>query len=344
MFVGKVRLRRFKANFTCGMILVVRALSHIRQNRQRNTRQRVNNQSKGCRQMPAPDTRGFAPAPCWKNALRKPILLMKARPSLLSIVAACVLAAPGIHAETLTDARYAVPVERYGHFALGPPHEYARLTATTSSGRTLTLELPVDEVFEDLVPRRVRLSAGEAEELLAIVSHRASGARLVLIRLTGAGLEISAESAPIGTPMRWLNPVGVADLDGDGRAEIAAVITPHIGGTLKVYQRRGRELVEIAALGGFSNHAYGSAELGLSLSVQTAGGMRLLVPDTTRRELRMVALERGRLIETGRCALPSPVVGALRLVAPREISAGLTSGRKTIALDSCGERRAAALR
>ena len=37
--------------------------------------------------------------------------------------------------------------------------------------------------------------------------------------------------------MRWLNPVGVPDLDGEERAEIAAVITPHIGGTLKVYRR-----------------------------------------------------------------------------------------------------------
>ncbi|PMR68583.1 hypothetical protein CR158_22340 [Halomonas heilongjiangensis] len=40
-------------------------------------------------------------------------------------------------------------------------------------------------------------------------------------------------------PNRWLNPVGVADLSGNGEAEIAAVTTPHIGGVLRVYRRSG---------------------------------------------------------------------------------------------------------
>jgi hypothetical protein len=114
-------------------------------------------------------------------------------------------------------------------------------------------------VFEDLEPRLVRLAAGEPNEVLAIVSQRDSGSRLVLIRLIDGRLEISTESPAIGTPNRWLNPVGIADLDGDGRAEIAAVVTPHIGGTLKVFRRSGSKLVEIAALAGFSNHVYGTS-------------------------------------------------------------------------------------
>ena len=40
-------------------------------------------------------------------------------------------------------------------------------------------------------------------------------------------LPSSAATPFIGTPRRWLAPVGVADLDGDGRAEIAYVETPH---------------------------------------------------------------------------------------------------------------------
>jgi len=232
--------------------------------------------------------------------------------SLFFFVVLLWLAGPALAEERIVEARYAGPVERYGHFALGRPHEYALLIATTGSGRKFTLQLPADEVFEDLAPRLVRLAPGDPQELLAIVSRRDSGARLALIRLSGEGLAIRAQSAPIGTPMRWLNPVGVADLDGDGEAEIAAVITPHIGGTLKVYRARGRELLEIAALPGFSNHVLGSTELALSMPVSMDGRIRLLVPDATRRRLRIISLERGRLVETGSCALAAPVAAAIK--------------------------------
>lgn len=257
--------------------------------------------------------------------------------SLRRLAATVVLAfvAPAAAAERIVEARYEMPVGRYGHFALGRPHEYARLAATTDTGRKLALQLPEDRVFEDLAPRLVRLAAGEAEEILAIVSAHGIGARLVMIGLSGGALAISAQSPAIGTPMRWLNPVGVADLDGDGRAEIAAVITPHIGGTLKVYRRSGGELAEIAALAGFSNHVYGSPELGLSAPVSMDGKMRLLVPDVHRRVLRIIALEGGRLVETARCVLAAPLAGAIKLSSPRQLSVELSTGRQVVALNDC---------
>ena len=254
---------------------------------------------------------------------------------LFSFAAASALAASGVGAETITTARYAVPVERYGHFALGRPHEYAQLIATTSSGRSVALDLGQDEVFEDLQPRLVRMAADGPEEILAIVSQRDSGSRLVLIRLNADGLALSAQSPAIGTPNRWLNPVGAVDLDGDGQAEIAAVITPHIGGPLKVYRRRGADLVEIAALAGFSNHVYGTTELALSAAMQIGGRVRLLVPDAARRYLRIIALENGRLVETGRCALSAPVTGAIRRISPDEVSAGVLAGRQRIVPGDC---------
>ncbi len=258
---------------------------------------------------------------------------MKLRRTLGALVALAI--GPSIAAEKIVDARYALPVNRYGHFALGRPHEYASLMVTTSSGRKLALQLPESDVFEDLLPRRVRLAAEDSEELLTIVSSRISGARLVLIRLGDNGLAISAESAPIGTPMRWLNPVGVADLDADGYAEIAAVITPHIGGALKVYRRNGDELVEIAALAGFSNHVYGSPELTLSTPMAIGGRMHLLVPDTTRLHLRIVALDGGRLVEIGRCRLSATVTGAIRIISAREVSIKSASREQVIVPGSC---------
>lgn len=242
---------------------------------------------------------------------------------------------PLARANEIVDAKYAEPVTYYGHFALGRPHEYARVLVTTSGGRRLEFQLPSGEVFEDFAPRLVKLDAREPAEILAIVSRRRDGARLVMIRLVGERLELSAESPAIGIPMRWLNPIGATDLDGDGRLELAAVTTPHIGGTLRLYRREGRRLAEIAALDGFSNHVYGSPELGLSAPVAYGGRIRLLVPDTTRTRLRLVALEAGRLTEIGRCVLPSPVIGPVMQVGASPVTAVLATGPHSIALDDC---------
>lgn len=247
----------------------------------------------------------------------------------------CAAFATRAGAEQIAQARYETPVDRYGHFALGRPHEYARLTATSDAGRKLVFELPESEVFEDLAPRIVSLATGEPAEILAIVSNRISGSRLMLLHLKGGRLEISAQSAAIGTPMRWLNPVGVADLDGDGRAEIAAVITPHIGGTLTVYRKRGLDLIEAASLAGFSNHVYGTSELGLSVPMAIDGRMRLLVPDASRRHIRVVALVNGRLVESGRCALRAPQTGTIRVISAAAVSVGLESGGQVIAPGNC---------
>jgi hypothetical protein len=216
------------------------------------------------------------------------------------------------YAEVITEARYTDAVDRYGHFALGKPHEYAAVVATTDSGLSMRFELPAGLVFEDLAPRIVRVDSGAEPQLLTIVSGRDGGARLMLVKRDGDKLIQAAQSAPIGTSMRWMNPVAVADLDGDGQVEIAAVITPHIGGTLKIFRLEGKRLVEIAALGNFSNHVYGSTELGLSTVVELTGRIMLLVPDAGRRRLRLVALANGRLVELGGCALDAPLNSAIK--------------------------------
>ena len=255
--------------------------------------------------------------------------------SLIALASAFTMITPMAHAESIASARYDTPVTHYGHFAAGRPHEYARLTVTTNTGRQLVLELPDSEVFEDVAPRLVRLSGQGALEILTIISARASGARLALVGLAGNRLEIVANSPAIGTPMRWMNPVGVADLDGDGHAEIAAVTTPHIGGTLRVYRRAGNELVQVASLAGFSNHVYGSPDLRLSLAHAIDGQMRLLVPDNPRTTLRIVELRAGSLVETGRCPLRAPVTGALTAISANQISVGLADGPALVDLRAC---------
>lgn len=237
--------------------------------------------------------------------------------------------------DSLAPARYAQPVDRYGHFALGRPHEYARVEAVTTGGTRLALSLPPDEVFEDVAPRLVRLTPAGPTLLLVIVSNRATGSALALLGLEHGRLAIVARSAPIGTARRWLNPVGVADLDGDGVAEIAAVITPHIGGTLKIYRREGRSLTELAALPGFSNHVYGTIEQRLSAIATTGGTARLLVPNTSRTALRVLDFQGGRLRETGRCQLAAPVVGPVQTISGAEVVVQTQSGEQRLDPANC---------
>jgi hypothetical protein len=240
----------------------------------------------------------------------------------------CLLAGATAAAEEISAARYVEPSRAYGHFALGSPHEYAAIAVDTDRGRTLRFALPAGDVFEDIAPRPLRLARGDPPQLLTVASNGSGGSRLVLLELRPGGIAVAAQSAPIGTPMRWLNPVGAADLDGDGEKEIAAVITPHIGGILKVYRRHGTMLAEIAALPGFSNHVYGSTTQDLSLALDIGGHARLVVPDASRRVLRIIALEGDKLVETGRCLLDAPITGGLRQEA-RQLAWMQGSGRVT---------------
>jgi hypothetical protein len=113
------------------------------------------------------------------------------------------------------------------------------------------------------------------------------------------------------------------------------VITPHIGGTLKVYRQNGGALIEIAALPGFSNHVYRSPELALSMPVSIDGRMHLLVPDTTRRHLRIIALNDKALTEVGRCAVAVPISDEITLISPREVSIGASAGDQIIVPGDC---------
>ena len=208
----------------------------------------------------------------------------------------------------------------------------------TSNGREAAFELPEDEVFEDLEPRLVRIEADADPVLLSIVSSRSGGGRLALLKLEQGALSVFAQSAPIGIPNRWLNPAGVSDLDGDGRAEVTAVITPHIGGRLTVYQVDGERLRPVARSDGFSNHVYGSPELALSLPATRNGAALLVVPAQTRRSLRMMAFDGQDLHEVAQCTLAAPLEGPMREVSPGVLEATTAGGTETVRLERCAVR------
>ena len=68
----------------------------------------------------------------------------------------------------------------------------ASLTVTTRTGRKLSMFLPEQAVFEDLVPRQFTPAAGQPPMLLTIVSLRDRGARLKIIALADEGPSVVA--------------------------------------------------------------------------------------------------------------------------------------------------------
>jgi len=187
------------------------------------------------------------------------------------------------------------PTTRYGHGVLGDAIEAGGLTVGYPDGTRKSLTLPKNRVFEDRAPRFVDINSDGRDEILTVTAYLDQGAALTLVDPSspdGAAPRVIAEAAPIGTPNRWLNPVGAGDIDGDGRIEMLAVITPHIGGALTAYEQDGSTLVVDHELHGFSNHAIGSRELGLSgladLDSPADGIDEAIVPDAARRAMTVV--------------------------------------------------------
>lgn len=187
----------------------------------------------------------------------------------------------------IREAWLTEPTGRYGHAVLGDAIEAGGIAAKLDSGATATLRLDSGSVFEDRIPRLVDMDRDGRDEILVVRSFLDAGAALTLVTETAGKLTITAMAAPIGTAHRWLNPVGTGDFDGDGTVEAAVVITPHIGGTLQLYEWRGDKLVPDHAQHGFSNHSLGSRELGLATiaDLNRDGVPDMIVPDASRSAL-----------------------------------------------------------
>ena len=158
-----------------------------------------------------------------------------------------------VWADTVS-ARYDAPTTRYAHGVLGDAVEWGA-RVLSAEGRETRITLPEARVFEDIAPRLVTLPGGMAA--IVVESHRDFGARLALYRAEG----LIATTPYIGTPNRWLAPIGAGDLDGDGRVEIAYIDRPHLAKRLRVWRFDGTVaeggLNHVVDLEGLTNHKIG---------------------------------------------------------------------------------------
>ena len=192
------------------------------------------------------------------------------------------------------------PTERYPHAALGSRTHAGSvhvLTATPSGAlQEVIYRLPIHRVFEDLSLRLVDIDQDGRDEIIVIESDALRGASVVVLGLEdspqGKNLKELARSPPAGSTFRWLNPVGVADFDGDGKQDVAAVITPHIGGELTLYHYRPPLLVPYAKAMDTSNHLMGSPEQQLAVIMQRPGQRpTIIVPDMSLKALHALRWE-----------------------------------------------------
>lgn len=204
----------------------------------------------------------------------------------------------------IANAAYASPTDRYPHGALGDPVEYAaltvtyRLTAPCQAGSARqSVTLPDSLVFEDIPrPRLADLDGDGAPEILTVEAHQQRGARVAIWARRGTGVQRIATTPYIGTRFRWLALIGAADLDGDGKIEIAYIDRPHLARILRIWRYHGGRLTEIASQPGLTNHPYGDP--GIHGGIRDCGaGPEIVTADTSWSRI-MAARLVGDRIET----------------------------------------------
>ena len=194
------------------------------------------------------------------------------------------------------------PAAPYGHTILGDTPEWSSLSldwgpgadeAYSGGARLLVMRLE-GGIFEDVAPRIVELGDDPLPEVLVVNSEAGQGARALIFDVNADGVRVIAGPF-IGQQNRWLAPVGVADLDGDGLAEIAWVDRPHLARVLRIFRVRGAGLVQVAEMDGVTNHRIGedhitggirNCEQGPEMVLVTSDWSRIVGVTMRGKELR----------------------------------------------------------
>jgi len=227
-------------------------------------------------------------------------------------LAAALVSAPAFGAD-IASAAYGEPTDRYPHGALGDRIEYGTLNVVAANGSSHSVRLEDGSVFEDIAPRLADIDGDGQREAWVIRANARDGARLEAYAIVDGALALRFQGPAIGLGFRWLNPVAIADFDGDGRNEAAYVETPHIGGILTILEPIGERLEIVTRQTGYSNHAIGSTRLDLAaaLDVDGDGAAEIILPNQVRDRMAVVSFSGGRLIERWRSARTAGIAGGV---------------------------------
>lgn len=188
----------------------------------------------------------------------------------------------------MVAADYEAPTRRYAHGVLSDDVEWGALAMTLADGRKARVVLPEDRVFEDTAPRVIDVDLDGAAEVVVVESSLSLGARIAIYDPGG----LIAATPFIGRPFRWLAPVGAADLDGDGRLEIAYIDRPHLAKVLRVWRYEDGTLSEIASAEGYTNHRIGEHDIAGGIR-DCGAGPEMIVADANWRNIVAIRLDDG---------------------------------------------------
>jgi hypothetical protein len=227
------------------------------------------------------------------------------------------------------------PTPRYDHGVLGDKLTAGSLTIEPRDGKMQVVRLKDDAVFEDLTPRLADLDGDGRDEVALVKSYLRRGSALAIIGRREAKYTIIAETPPIGSPNRWLNPAGIADFDGDGKVDIALVRMPHTLGQLELWSWSDKGLTKTGEFADTTNHIAGSRALDMSVVADFDDDRipDLAIPSFDRSRLRLISFV-PEAHEIASIALPAKAVTNLARVSVEQgtpaVAVGLADG--TLAL------------
>lgn len=176
------------------------------------------------------------------------------------------------------------PTDRYSHGVLGDKLEAGGVTLIQTKPEIVVLStilVAESQVIEGIAPLWFDLNEDGQREIILTVSDADQGAQIVVYDEDGHQL---APGPPVGLGYRWRHQLSVAPFGPNGEMELAAVLTPHIGGVVEFYRLEGTELRIVAQLPGFTSHIIGSRNLDMPVAGDFDGDGRveLLLPTQDR--------------------------------------------------------------
>jgi len=208
----------------------------------------------------------------------------------------------------IVSAEFTQPVDRYHHDILGDTPEWGGMRLRMADGRSVSITLPDSKIFEDIAPRLTDVDGDGTPEVIVVETSLTSGARLTVWDENG----VVAATPNIGRRNRWLAPIGAADLDGDGKVEIAYIDRPHLARLLRVWRFDQGRLSLVAEQDGLTNHRIGDNRIFSGL--RTCGGeVQMITVNRDWSRLMASALVAGRILtrDIGPYRSPSSLRAAL---------------------------------
>lgn len=178
------------------------------------------------------------------------------------------------------------PTDEYAHGVLGDAIEAGSITIL-SNAPPRTIEL-APQVAEERGVLLRDLDQDGTPEIVTVLADALEGAFLAAFSTDG---RMVARGDAVGRGFRWRHLIGAGPLGPNGEELTAAVVTPHIGGSIEYHDE---SLSVLARLPGYSSHAYGSPGLGDAWIVNLDSDARweILLPTQRRTRLEAVTLSR----------------------------------------------------